>query len=162
MGHIGIEFAGAIDEEDGKDVIISANFTETSEIWSNPQKLKKNSNPQVKEIPNSGFDNSDISNYNVNDFKENILLFEYQLNPKELKLIPLSAQFRTAIIDGQLYIKIFLHANPRLPRKLFDVEIQTVLKEREKLILTQSVPHANYNKDEISLTLPGLDPDQKY
>ena len=162
MGHIGLEFAGAIDEEDGKDVIISANFINSSEIWSNPQKLKRNSNPQMKEISKSGFDNSDISNYNVNDFQGNILLFEYQLNPKEIKLIPLSVQYRTAIIEGQLYIKIFLHANPKLPKKLFDVEIQTVLKEREKLTLTQSVPHANYNKDEISLTFPGLDPDQKY
>lgn len=162
MGHIGLEFAGVIDPEDGKNVVISADFTNSADVWSNPSKIKRNSNPQIKEIQSFGFGESNISNYNVNDFNGNILLFEYQLNPKEIRLIPLSVQYRTAFIDGLIYMKIFLHANPKLPKRLFDFEIQTVLKEKDKLILTQSIPHANYNKEEISLTLPGLDPDQKY
>lgn len=130
MGHIGIEFAGAIDADDGKDVVISADFTDANNTWSNPSKIKRNSNPQIKEIDSFGFGETNISNYNVNDFSGNILLFEYQLNPKEIRLIPLSVQYRTAVIEGLIYIKIFLHANPRLPKKLFDVEIQTVLKEK--------------------------------
>ena len=54
MGHIGLEFGGVIDPNDGEGVKLNADFTAASNIWSNPQILLKNANPQVKEDQNSG------------------------------------------------------------------------------------------------------------
>ena len=48
MGHIGIEFGGAIDKEDGEGVLLNANFSGSGSIWNNPQVLMKNNNPNVK------------------------------------------------------------------------------------------------------------------
>lgn len=162
MGHIGLEFAGPIDPEDADGVVIKADFSGINEVWTNPQKLKKNVNPHVKMANDQGFGEEDILYYSLNDVRSNILLFEYQLNPKEIRLIPLSVQYRTAIIEGQLYVKIFLHANPKLPKSLFDFEVQAVLKEREKLCLQQSAPHAIFTKEGINFTFTSLVPDQKY
>lgn len=47
MGHIGLEFGGHIDEDDGKDVFISADFWSAASIWKNSQVLLKNANPNV-------------------------------------------------------------------------------------------------------------------
>jgi len=48
MGHIGIEFGGAIEKEDGEGVLLNANFSGSGSIWNNPQVLMKNNNPNVK------------------------------------------------------------------------------------------------------------------
>jgi len=48
MGHIGLEFGGIIDPQDGEDVYLSANFINSRDIWRNPQILLKNANPNVK------------------------------------------------------------------------------------------------------------------
>jgi hypothetical protein len=48
MGHIGLEFGGLIDEDDGKDVSISADFSSVASVWKNSQILQKNANPNVK------------------------------------------------------------------------------------------------------------------
>lgn len=158
MGHIGIEIGGVIDQDDGKNVVIKADFSSVQNIWNNPQRLLKNANPKVKLSEDSLDPN--VAKYNVNDIQENILLFEYQLNPKEIKLIPLSVQYRTAIMDGMLRVKIFMHANPKLPTKLFDIEVQAFFKEKEKLTLKQSSPQGVFTKEKIQFNLPGMVPDQ--
>jgi len=162
MGHVGLEFASEIDPNDGDNVSLVANFSDVTHVWSNPHKLKKNGNPQVKHAAASEIMDPDISIYNVNEFKSNILLYEYQLNPKEIKLIPLSIQYRTAIIDGLLKVKIFLHANPKLPKRLFDLELSAVFKERNKLTLKQSKPHGIQTSDEIKFSHSGLEANDKY
>lgn len=156
MGHTGLEFASNIDKTDGENVNLIADFTEVSDSWNNPQRIKKNANPSVKHKSTS-----EVSIYNVNDFESNILLYEYQVNPKEIKLIPLSIQYRTAYIDGLLKAKIFCHANPKLPKRLFDIEVSVVLKEKEKLTLRDSTPHGIQTKEEIKFVLPGLEPNDK-
>lgn len=159
MGHIGLEFGGVIEKEDGENVILTSDFSDVQSIWNNPQKIMKNANPQVK-VNNSEINGPNMYAYNVNDFKENVLLYEYQLNPKEIKLVPLSIQYRTALIDGLLKVKIFCHANPKLPKKLFDIEVHVFLKEKDKLTLKNSEPHGIQTKEKIAFNLPGMEPDQ--
>lgn len=48
MGHIGIEFGGNIDQEDGQGVIVKADFSKAASVWNNPQVLLKNANPNLK------------------------------------------------------------------------------------------------------------------
>jgi hypothetical protein len=158
MGHIGVEIGGIIDEEDAENVIIKVDFSSVQNIWNNPQRLLKNANPKVKLSEDSLDPN--VTKYNVYDIKENILLFEYQLNPKEIKIIPLSIQYRTAIMDGMLRVKVFMHANPKLPKKLFDIEVQAFFKEKEKLTLKQSSPQGVFTKEKIQFNLAGMVPDQ--
>lgn len=126
------------------------------------QSLNKNANPQIRQNEALASLNPNISIYNLKDFKSNILLYEYQLNPKQIRLIPLSVQYRTAFIDGLLKVKIFCHANPKLPKRLFDIELFAVFKERHKLNLKTSVPHGIQTKDEIKFTLAGLEPNSKF
>lgn len=40
MGHIGVEFASQIDPQEAQNVLLNANFSETSSIWNDPTKLK--------------------------------------------------------------------------------------------------------------------------
>lgn len=53
MGHIGVELGGVIDPSDGEGVQLHADFTEVAGIWSNPQVLLKNANPNVKMVENA-------------------------------------------------------------------------------------------------------------
>lgn len=107
MGHVGVEFASYIDPQEAENVVLNATFTEFDNIWTDSSKLKKNANPSLKTNESLSSLSPYVSVYNLNDFSSNILLYEYQLNPKQIKLIPLSVQYRTAIIDGLLKVKIF-------------------------------------------------------
>jgi hypothetical protein len=64
-----------------------------------------------------------------------------------MNLIPLSVQHRTVVMDGLLKVKIFCHANPKLPKKLFDIEIHAYFKEKDKLTLRNSTPHGVQNSE---------------
>lgn len=99
--------------------------------------------------------------YDMSAFSENILLYEYQLNPKEMRLIPLSIQYRTAVADGMLKVKIFIHANPKLPKKIFDIEISANFKEKEKLNLKSCDPHGIATNEGIVIKIANFEPDSK-
>jgi len=160
LGQIGLEFGGVLDKNDGDQVILSADYTSVQEVWNNPQRLLKNANPKIKHNTDSGMGTKNNWVYNVNDFDTNVLLYEYQLNPKEINLIPLSIQYRTTVVDGWLKVKIFLHANPKLPNRLFDIELLTFFKEKDKLTLKQSNPHGIHSKESMTFNIAGMEPDQ--
>lgn len=70
-------------------------------------------------------------------------------------------QYRTAIIDGFLKVKLFCHVNPKLPKKVFDIEIHVYLKEKEKLTLRHSNPHGVQSSECITFNIANSEPDTK-
>ena len=64
-------------------------------------------------------------------------------------------------MDGLLKVKIFCHANPKLPKKLFDIEIHVFLKEKEKLTLRNSNPHGVQNNEWIKFNIANMEPNAK-
>ena len=85
MGQIGIELTNQLDNTE--DFYLNTSFEHIKSLWSDPNKISKKLNTNISPL---NIDNPNQIYFNLGDFQTNTLLYEYLINPKEIKIIPVS------------------------------------------------------------------------
>jgi len=89
MGQIGIELTNQLDNTDG--FFLKTSFEHIKSLWSDQNKISKKLNQSLNPL---SVENPNLLSFQLSDFPSNTLLYEYLINPKEIKVIPVSLQFR--------------------------------------------------------------------
>lgn len=76
-----------IDKEETSNFVLTTNFSKVKNFWIDQNKISKKLNSHI--TPISIEDPSKID-FELSNFTQNTLLYEYLLNPKEIKIIPIS------------------------------------------------------------------------